>query len=343
MKRVFLGSVSAIVLLALAAAGFAVWNYQTELQSILIQKFPKKTKMLVLYGNVDDRQVNLAFQIPERIKEILVEEGASVKAGDLLANLETVRIENQIKAAKANLDSAQVHLEKLLNGSRKEDIEIAKAELKAAQAKRKAAINDFERQKFLVKTSSVSIQIMEAAEAQFFLYDAACMAAESNLKKLKAGPRTEDIAAARTQLEQAKVQLAIQMQNQKDTALYAPCDGIIRNKVMEPGEMANAQTPVLILAKISPKWIRTYLPETVLNSIVQGEKAIVRFDSNPGVDFEGWVGFISPNAEFTPKNIETPELRTSLVYEARIFVKDPDNRLKLGAPATILFPGTVVK
>ena len=102
--------------------------------------------------------------------------------------------------------------------------------------------------------------------------------------------------------------------------------------------MATPQIPVLVLAVITPKWVRTYLPENYLTRIRNGDKAIVRFDGAPGEDFPGWVGFVSPNAEFTPKNVETPEIRSSLVYEMRVFVNDPENRLKLGGPATVVFP-----
>ena len=143
---------------------------------------------------------------------------------------------------------------------------------------------------------------------------------------------------AKANLARAEAELQILRQQLADTKLHAPCDGIIRNRLLEPGELASPQKPVLTLAVVSPKWVRVYLPETLLAKVKTGEKCRIRMDGMER-DFSGWVGFVSPTAEFTPKNIETPELRTSLVYETRVFVDDPENQLKLGSPVTVVFPG----
>ena len=135
-----------------------------------------------------------------------------------------------------------------------------------------------------------------------------------------------------------EAQLALAAEVLKDTELHATADGIIRNRILEPGDMVTPQTPVLTLALTNPVWVRTYVPETVLGKLALGLSADVSTDSYPGKTYRGWVGYISPTAEFTPKNVETPELRTRLVYQVRVYVCNPDNELRLGMPATAAIP-----
>lgn len=325
-----------LALLLLAAGGIFIGLNRHTL-------FRAKPRPFVLYGNVDDRQLNLSFLLTERIESIAPEEGDTVKKGELVATLETVRIQNSLSAARAALAAAEANLEKLKNGTRVEDIEIARSALAAAEARLKMTESEYARQKALRESAAGSAQSAERAEADFLLTRAAVAAAKSNLEKQLAGSRKEDVAAAAAEVAQRTAQLAIQQQMLQDARLYAPCDGIVRNRLLEPGEMTTPQSPVLVLAVISPKWVRTYLPETMLTRIKQGDRAAVAFDSLPDAPFDGWVGFISPNAEFTPKNVETPELRSSLVYEVRVMVNDPENLLKLGAPATVSFAGVMAE
>lgn len=297
---------------------------------------------IVLHGNIDDRQIKVPFQIAERIESIRVEEGDHIKKDELLGTLESIRIHHQLRSAIASRDSAKANLEKLVNGSREEDIQIARAEVEAVKAKLKAAELHHARESHLAQVNAISQRDADTAEADCMMFRAMLRGTENNLRKLLNGSRKEDIAAAQAQLAQAEVQVAIEKQKLRDCRLLAPCDAIVRNRILEPGEMASPQTPALVLAIVSPKWVRTYLPEFYLPRIRNGEKALVEVDGAPGKTFEGWVGFISPNAEFTPKNVETPEIRTSLVYEVRVFVKDPENRLKLGGPATVTFPESLL-
>jgi HlyD family secretion protein len=141
------------------------------------------------------------------------------------------------------------------------------------------------------------------------------------------------VALANAKAAQAK--LAETDQVLKDTRLYAPQAGVIRERIVEPGDFVNQQNPVLTLALTNPVWVRTYLPETRLGQVKPGMRAEIRTDSFPDRVYEGWVGYISPTAEFTPKNVETPELRTRLVYQLRIYACNPDNELRLGMPATV--------
>lgn len=329
-----------IVILILAAllatGGFLACRYYIPL-------YAEKNTDLVLYGNIDDRQISLAFNISERITEILAEEGNTVKKGQLLGKLETVRINNAIDSAQAALEAMQQNFERVKNGPRKEDIEIARASVAAAQASYENTEKDYMRQNNLAKSSAVSIQLAELAETKFLLAKAELNAAKKQLEQLLAGSRVEDIAEAKAKVAQKKAELKILEQQLADTQLYAPSNGIVRNRLLEPGEMTGPQLPVLTISLIDPRWVRTYIPETLLSHIRNGEPAEITVDSLPGKIFEGWVGFISPTAEFTPKNVETLELRTALVYEIRVFVKDPDNLLKLGSPATVRFKGKLIK
>jgi HlyD family secretion protein len=127
-------------------------------------------------------------------------------------------------------------------------------------------------------------------------------------------------------------------QQLKDAELRAPVDAVVRSRVVEPGEISSPQKAAFTLAIVDPKWVRAYVAETDLGSVHEGLRGTVSVDAFPNRRFEGWVGFISPTAEFTPKSVETRELRSSLVYEVRVFVKDPGDQLRLGSPATVHLP-----
>jgi HlyD family secretion protein len=161
---------------------------------------------------------------------------------------------------------------------------------------------------------------------------------EEALKLAEKGPREEDIAQAEAQLRLYEAQLAFVRQQLKDAVLRAPLDAVVRTRLLEPGDMASPQKPVYTLAITDPKWVRAYVTETDLGKIRMKEAATVTVDSFPGRRFDGWVGFISSVAEFTPKPVQTEELRTSLVYEVRVFVRDPSDELRLGMPATVHLP-----
>ncbi|MDO5580574.1 MAG: efflux RND transporter periplasmic adaptor subunit [Planctomycetia bacterium] len=327
-----------LIFLLLLIAG-AIGAFSDRIRSF----FTPQDRPLTLTGNVDDRQVNLAFLVSERVARILPEEGDSVKKGDLLAALETVRIENEITRAKAAVDVAAAAYDKAVNGYRPEEIAMAEAGVRIVKAQIKAAENKFHRNRDLATQSAVSKQDADDAEANYQMLLAELDAAKENLKKMNAGTRSEDVAAARANLDQAKAALAIAQQHLADTKLCAPCDGIIRSRILEPGEMASPQITALELAVVSPKWIRVYLSEPLLPKIKPGDKAVITLDGLPEKTFDGWIGFISPNAEFTPKNVETKELRTSLVYEVRVYLNDPDNVFKLGSPAVVSFPEIMVR
>ncbi|GMB80056.1 HlyD family efflux transporter periplasmic adaptor subunit [Shinella zoogloeoides] len=320
MKRILL------IVLLIAALATGAWWYRHR------DSGPAE---LVLYGNVDFRQVTLAFNGNGPVAEVLVEEGAAVKKGEVIARLDTGRIRPQIDQAVAQVEAQQANLTRLKNGNRPEEIAQARANLAAAEAEAANARLQLERQSALVPRAAVSQQALDNARSAAAVADAKVDASRKALDLLVAGTRAEDIQQAAAQLRAAEAQVAFLRAELDDTDLRAPADATVRSRLIEPGEMASPTRAAFSLATNSPKWVRAYLSDMQLGRIKPGMKAQVLVDSLPGRAIPGWIGFISSVAEFTPKTVQTEELRTSLVYEVRVFVDDPDNVLRLGMPATV--------
>lgn len=293
---------------------------------------------LTLYGNVDLRQVSLAFDDSGRIDTILVQEGDEVHKGQLVATMDTSLIAPLVAQSTAQLAAQQAVVDKLHHGTRPEEIAQARANLAAAIASAVNARRQYRRTTQLAAKASASPQDVDAAKAAMDVADAQVEVRRKALDLAIAGARAEDIAQAQALLEADKAQLTLLQRQLADTKLYAPVNSIVLSRLMEPGEMASPQRAVMSLAVTNPKWVRAYVSEPDLSRVKPGMKAEVRIDGYPRHAFAGWIGFISPMAEFTPKTIETPQLRTSLVYEIRVFVKDPNDILRLGMPATVILP-----
>lgn len=295
---------------------------------------------LVLHGNVDIRQVELPFADSERIAEVLVREGDRVAAGQVVARLQTERLLPLVQQAEARVAAQSQALLRLKNGTRPEEIAQARAALAAAEADAANARSQYERTQGISEASkgrAVSEQDIDVVRAALRTSEARVETQRKALELALAGPREEDIAQAEAQLEGARAELALLRRQLQDAELVAPTDAVVRNRLMEPGEFATPQRPVVSLAVTTPKWIRAYAAETALGHLKPGMPASVTIDSFPDTALQGSLGFISSVAEFTPKTVQTEELRTSLVYEVRVFVDDPDDRLRLGMPATVRF------
>ncbi|MGH7809243.1 MAG: HlyD family efflux transporter periplasmic adaptor subunit [Candidatus Binatia bacterium] len=291
-----------------------------------------------LYGNVDLRQVQLSFNNSERITEVLVQEGNRVRRGQLLARLDTRRLEPQVAQAEAQVAAQQQVVRRLRSGSRPEEIAQARANVESAKADAVNARQQYGRIKSAAEMSAgraVRQQDVDSAKAALEVAEAKLAVNQQALELAVIGPRKEDIAEAEAQLRANEARLALLRQQLVDAQLLAPVDGVVRTRVLEPGDMASPQKPVFTLAITDPKWVRAYVTELDLGKLHEGMAASIAVDSFPERRFEGWVGFISPVAEFTPKTVQTEELRTSLVYEVRVFVKDPSDELRLGMPATV--------
>ncbi|MEJ2656092.1 MAG: efflux RND transporter periplasmic adaptor subunit, partial [Desulfobacterales bacterium] len=291
---------------------------------------------LKIYGNIDTRNADLAFIEQERIDRILVEEGDRVTAGQVLATLQTDRLEAQIQEARAQIAAQQEIVKRLEAGTRRQEIEQARAEVEAAKATYRNSMLNYERIRKTSGAGATSQQALDNARAQFDVDEAQLKVKQKALNLALEGPRKEDIAAAKDTLEALKASLSLLKIRLSDMTLMSPAPGIIRNRILEPGEMAGPTRPVVTLALIHPKWARAYVPEPDLGRIRLGMKAQILSDSFPGQSFNGWIGFISPIAEFTPKTVETEDLRTKLVYEVRVYVHDPKDQLRLGMPVTVI-------
>lgn len=290
---------------------------------------------LHLYGDVDIRQTQLAFNDSGPITEIRVWEGSPVKKGELLARLDEARYRASLDQARKQQDSLNANLTKLVRGSRPEEIAEAKATMESLRALADKNQRLYQRTQELLPQGAASTEDQDNARAQLDSSRASQEAAQQAYKLALSGPRAEDIAAARAAAEAAAAATALAQQQFDDTRLYAPADGVVEERIMEPGDMANPSTPVITLALTSPLWVRAYIPERNLGQVHLGMNAIVHSDSFPGHAYQGWVGYLSPTAEFTPKSVESPELRTALVYQARIYVCDGQGELHLGMPATV--------
>jgi HlyD family secretion protein len=317
-----------LILVIGAAAGLAWWLAKRE----------NSDRQLVVYGNVDLRQVQLSFNNSERIAAVLVQEGDRVRQGQLVAKLDTRRLEPQVAQAEAQAAAQRQVVQRLRNGSRPEEIAQARANVNSARADAVNARQMYERVKGAAEMSAgraVRQQDVDSAKAALEVAEAKLAVNEKALDLAVIGPRKEDIAQNEAQLRAEEAQLAFLRQQLIDAQLLAPIDAVVRSRILEPGDMASPQKPVFTLAITDPKWVRAYVSEPDLGKVHPGMAASVVVDSFPNRRFDGWVGFISPVAEFTPKSVQTEELRTSLVYEVRVFVKDPSDELRLGMPATV--------
>lgn len=292
---------------------------------------------LVLQGNVDVRQVSLAFEDSGRIAQILAQEGDSVKAGQLLATLDTVSLKLQAEEAQARAEVQRQTLRRLRSGSRPEEIAQAQARLTAAQADAARAEGDLTRLRGIAGSTggrAVSAQDLDHAAKAAVAARARAREQAEALRLARLGPRAEDVAAGAAQAQAAQAQIALLQHRIGQGELRAPADGVVRARLLEPGDMASPANPVLNIALVRPKWVRVYVNETDLGRIRPGMAASVVSDSQPDRPIAGRVGYISSVAEFTPKAVETEELRTSLVYEVRVVVEDRDDALRLGQPVT---------
>lgn len=291
---------------------------------------------LTLYGNVDVREVSLSFNSSERISQMNAEEGDIIHKGDVLAVLNTVPLELSIARCKTQLAQQQAVVDKMHNGSRPEEIQETEAAVQSAEAAADNAVADYTRMQTLYNGDAISKQALDNAEARAKAAVAALNRARATHRMSDIGFRREDIDAAEAQLESLRVQLENAEYNLAQATLIAPEDGVIRSRLLEPGDMASPAVPVYTLSLNTKKWVRAYISEDNLFRIHEGQAAKVTIDgvSSP---IDGQVGYISGTAEFTPKTVQTTELRTALMYEVRIYVDDPDNLLRLGMPATVTF------
>ena len=319
----------AVLFLAACLLGLAAYLYHAFCQQ-------DNQEELVLQGNVDVREVSLAFRQSDRILEMLAEEGDRVQKGQVLARLDTQELKLQLQRLNAEIAAQQSTVDKLHNGTRPEEIRQAEGNLRQAQAAAEHAAGVYQRKRDIYTSiSGISQQELDNAYHDMEAKQATMSVAEAALQEAKAGPRQEDIAGAEAGLQALRNEQLRYIYLLSQYELQAPDDGVIRSRLLEAGDMASPSKPVFKLSLPGKKWVRAYVPETELGRVYEGQQARVYIDSLPGKAIGGQVGYISGTAEFTPKHVQTEELRTSLVYEVRVYVDDADNVLRLGMPATV--------
>lgn len=319
----------AVLFLAACLLGLAAYLYHAFCQQ-------DNQEELVLQGNVDVREVSLAFRQSDRILEMLAEEGDRVQKGQVLARLDTQELKLQLQRLNAEIAAQQSTVDKLHNGTRPEEIRQAEGNLRQAQAAAEHAAGVYQRKRDIYTSiAGISQQELDNAYHDMEAKQATMSVAEAALQEAKAGPRQEDIAGAEAGLQALRNEQLRYIYLLSQYELQAPDDGVIRSRLLEAGDMASPSKPVFKLSLPGKKWVRAYVPETELGRVYEGQQARVYIDSLPGKAIDGQVGYISGTAEFTPKHVQTEELRTSLVYEVRVYVDDADNVLRLGMPATV--------
>ncbi len=290
---------------------------------------------LTLYGNVDIREVTLGFRVAGRIASLDVDEGDVVHAGQQLARLDPTPIELELAEARANATSLDRRMTLLRSGYRSEDVAQARASADERAAELANAEKALTREERLRGTGAVAERAYDDALAARDEARARLEAARQLYEAQRSGYRHQEVAEAEANHARADAAVAEADQHLKDTVLTAPADGVVLTRAVEPGAILAVGTPVFTISLRAPVWVRAYVGEPDLGTVPPGRKVLLYTDSRPGSPYHGQVGYVSPDAEFTPKNVETTDLRTALVYRLRVVVADPDEQLRQGMPVTV--------
>ncbi|MBC8947818.1 secretion protein HlyD [Xenorhabdus sp. TS4] len=315
-----------LALIVVISAIVGIYYYQEQ-----------NSRELTLYGNVDVRTVNLSFRVAGKLADLQVDEGDAITVNQTLGRLDDTPFINALNQAKAARDVAKANLAKAEAGYRSEEIAQVRAEVKQKESAFHFADSFLKRQQGLWQSKTISDNDLENARTGRNQALAAYQAAKDKLRQFETGYRIEEIAAAKAQLTQAEATVAQAELNLKDTQLTSPSAGMILTRAIEPGTMLAAGNTVFTLSLTNPVWIRAYIDEPHLNQATAGREVLIYTDGRKNQPYHGKIGFVSPTAEFTPKNVETPDLRTDLVYRLRIIVLNPDKGLKQGMPVTLRF------
>ncbi|EPG7575823.1 secretion protein HlyD [Providencia rettgeri] len=315
-----------IILILIGAAIGGYYYYQSQ-----------QDKTLTLYGNVDVRTVNLGFRVSGKLKSLSVDEGAKIIAGEQLGQLDDAPYINALNKAKGVRDTAKAQLALKESGYRTQEVAQVEAEVAQKQAAWQYADNFYKRQQGLAASRVISANDLDNAKNNRNQAFAALQAAKDKLNQYQSGFRQEEIAAARGEWLQAEAAVAQAKLDLQDTVLIAPSSGTILTRAIEPGTIIGTGNTVFSVTLTNPVWVRAYVSEPHLGDAIPGREVLLYTDSRPNQPYHGTIGFVSPTAEFTPKSVQTPDLRTDLVYRLRIVVNDADDALRQGMPVTIQF------
>jgi HlyD family secretion protein len=320
MKKILL-----MIIVAVVVAGFIYY--------FLTRDKKEGNEFIKVSGNIETTEVNVGFKVPGRIVSLSIQEGDWVEKGKVLAKLDDEDLRNRFELAKATLNSAQAKLSKLLAGSRPEELGEAEAVLFQAKSDLENKQAHYERMKPLFGRGVIPKETLDNAEAGYKIARANFQKATENYNLVKEGPRKEDIEDARAQVEQARASLKLTETQLGYTVLHSPLTGVVLVKSSEMGEVVNPGTSILTLADLGNVWLKAYIPETDLGKVKWGQEVVVTTDLRPRKEYKGKISFISSQAEFTPKSIQTEKERVTLVYRIKVDIPNPDRELKPGMPA----------
>jgi HlyD family secretion protein len=284
-------------------------------------------------GTLEATEVKVGAKVPGQIETIRVQEGSEVKAGDTLVILDRSTLALQWKQAQAGFEVADAQYRLLLNGARSEDLQLGEESLRQAEASFKSANEDYARMKQLLATKTVTQKQYDDAEFRFTIAKAQLNSAEQSLGKLRKFARPEDLAAAKARAGQAKATTDLLMKQLTDAVIVAPVSGTVTHKPFEEGELISLGSVVATISRLDKMDLMIYVNETELGRVKLGGSADVSIDTYPQKTFPGKVIYISPIAEFTPKNVQTKEDRTKLVFGVKLEVENRERALKSGMPA----------
>jgi len=376
-----------VVLILLVAAGAAFFHFRNRRAD---------DGILRASGTIEATKVDVSFQIGGRVAEVTAVEGQPLKADDVLARLDPKELQAHVNQIMASLDvarkqalqqkstvamrsdivestinqslseteAARISVDRVRNGSRPEEIRVAEAQVRQAEADLDRRKNDFQRMSDLKAKDIVSQQEFDVAQSAYRMAETTVASARERLALAKEGPRREDVAEAEARLRAAQASSAVaeagkksiviegqaldsmiahqrELEAQLDAArtqltyteIHAPLDGVVLTKNVESGEVVNPGTPVVSIANIDDLWMNIYIPETQTGFVKLGQAVRVHVDSFPGETFKGKISFVSSESEFTPKTIQTQEERIKLVYRVKVSLENTGQRLKPGMPA----------
>ena len=283
-------------------------------------------------GTIECTQVRIAPEVGGRIAAIKFREGDAVGAGQVMAEIDPTPYLLKRDEAKAALAQAQAQLDLMLAGSREEDTQRAREQVREARARAEAAAVDARRIEEVFANGSATAKQRDDSKAAAEQTAALLAAAEQNLSKLAGGNRKEEIRAAQAALDLSRARLAQAEKAVADCVVKTPATGTVTTRNMEPGEIVSAGTPLATVSRLDDTWLSVYIPESRLSRVKLGGKASVKLDGDPA-SYEGTITFVSPEAEFTPRNVQTPDERAKLVYRIKISLPNPKGLFKPGMPA----------
>ena len=302
-------------------------------------------------GHVEATETRIAPEAGGRILTLTVKEGDRVEPGQVLMTLDTRDVQLAIQRAQADRDAADAQLRLVMAGARVEDlrqaqsqIDTARAELAAARTELEAAEQDLARFESLLASNSGSRKQRDDAATRRDLARDRVASAQSRVRtaeevhaRLKAGARPEEVDAARARVAAVSAQIATLQKNAADASVPSPVGGIVTEKLVEVGEVIAPRAPALVVVDLDRAWADVFVPEPAVPQIKIGQPATIFTDAG-GTGIAGSVGYISPKAEFTPRNVQTAEERSKLVYRVRINVDNKEGILKQGMPVEAEIP-----